>query len=117
MELAQRAYLGRGLTPCANFIRLDTSSWFGSDRARPEYRRRRRHPAEATGVAVVGASASVAAATTEVATAAATVAATAATAATAAAAAPAAVAASKAAATAAVATLAGPELGSGGGGS
>eukprot|EP00964_Phaeocystis_antarctica_P139763 scaffold104574_cov51-Phaeocystis_antarctica.AAC.2 len=35
MKLAQRAYLGRDLTPCANFICLDISSWFGSDHARP----------------------------------------------------------------------------------
>eukprot|EP00964_Phaeocystis_antarctica_P068919 scaffold41791_cov36-Phaeocystis_antarctica.AAC.1 len=124
MELAQRAYLGRDLTPCANFICLDISSWFGSDHARPgiqvkamggartHYTRNSLGVGVSTGVGVlgiqrrrqgrggIGAAASVAAAT-EVATAAVTVAATAATAATAAAAAPAAVAASKAAATAA----------------
>jgi hypothetical protein len=33
MKLAQRAYLGCDLIPCANCIRLNISSWFGKVRA------------------------------------------------------------------------------------
>ena len=33
MKLAQRAYLGCDLIPCANCIRLNISSWFGNVRA------------------------------------------------------------------------------------